>query len=153
MKNNKDNGAHSFTEAANFEENTSDSNLIKLITLNEAVEHEPTMYIDKVARFSLSLGACAKMEIQNESELRFFFDSSDFKNIYIKVVDKGDVVVKRHTMRVNKKTGLQYKYSYFRSTEIRRIIMKAYHCDKITFKIGDRIKMGNQFFFPLVFEK
>lgn len=126
---------------------------MKLLTLNEVINSPSFLTLNKTGRFSFSSGAIEKLGIVTGNKIKFFFDSKNLKKIYIRVDPDGDVEIKNHTMRVNKKDGLSYKYTYFRSVALMKIFKKEFKTDSVRLNISDQESVNDMLLFPLLIDQ
>lgn len=122
---------------------------MKLLTLNELINTPAFLTLNKTGRFSFSSGAIEKLGIEKGQKIRFFFDSENLKKIYIKIDEDGDVEIGSHTMRVNKKDGITYKYFYFRSVALNKIFKKEFNTDVVKLFIAEQELVNDLLLFPL----
>lgn len=99
---------------------------LKLIKTSEIKLNPAFLTLNNTGRFAFSDQAVNLLKIEAGSRINFFTDEDAPNVFYVEVCKDGNVEIKIHSMRVNKKNKTPYHYTYFRSVELRKYFTEAF---------------------------
>lgn len=122
---------------------------LKLIKTSEIKLNPAFLTLNKTGRFAFSDEAVAQLKIKAGSRINFFIDEDSPNSFFIEVCKDGNVEIKTHSMRVNKKDNITYRYTYFRSVALRKYFTEVFNNESFRALVLDSEIIDGKTLFPL----